>query len=138
MNETKSVQEQLEEIAARRKARREAAGAGDDEARELERAQAIDAAEEKYETVVGKGLAVIEVVANGPIVIVKKPANATYRKFQDSNESGEVSGKALVKPCVVYPESDVYAKILDEYPAVLIRLVKACARMAGFAEDTGK
>lgn len=134
MSQEKSVSEQLEEIAARRAARRQGTADQDDELRELVRAQAIDAAEEMY-GVVGKGINVVEVTPGGAIVIVKKPANATYRKFQDSKDSDEAACKALVKPCVVYPTPEDYTKILEEYPAVLMRLVKACARLVGFVEE---
>lgn len=130
----KSVSEQLEEIATRRKARREAAGMTDDDARELARAQAIDAAEEEHGPV-GRGCAVIEVVADGPIVIVKKPANATFRKYRDSKDTAEASSKAFVKPCVVHPSAEEWPALLEEYPAVLSRVVKACARLAGYADE---
>ncbi len=128
-----TTRDQLEAIAARRMARRDVSPT-DDEAQELANAQAIDAAEEKYETIVGKGLRVLE-APDGTVVIVKKPANATYRKFQDSKEKPEDASRAFVKPCVVYPEAAAYVALLDEYPGLLVRLVKACAKLAGYADE---
>jgi len=129
-----SPSDALATIAARRAARRAAAGAEDDDARELENARAIDQAEEVQGTIVGKGLRVLQ-APDGSVVIVKKPANATYRKFQDSKDKPEDASKAFVKPCVVHPSKDAYDTLLTEYPGMLVRLVRACAELAGYAAE---
>lgn len=134
MTDEKDPKSELEEIAARRAARRATAGVEQDDEIELVNARAIDAAEEKHQTIVGKGLRVLE-APDGSVVIVKKPANATYRKFQDSKEKPEDASRAFVKPCVVHPEATAYTALLDEYPGMLVRLVKACARLAGYADE---
>ncbi len=125
---------ELEAIAARRAARRAATTDVDDEAQELRNARAIDEAEEKHATVLGKGLRALA-APNGDIVIVKKPANATYRKFQDSKEKAIDAARAFVKPCVTYPAPEAYTALLEEYPGMLMRLVKACAELAGHADE---
>ena len=133
-NDQKSPKDELEEIAARRAARRAAAGGEDDEAQELRNARAIDAAEEAHGTVLGKGLRA-KAAPNGEIVIVKKPANATYRKYQDSKDKPEDAGRAFVKPCVVYPEPEAYKTLIDDYPGMLVGLIKACAELAGWSSE---
>lgn len=125
---------ELETIAARRAARRAAAGDEADETRELENARALDAAEEAHNTTVGKGLRAIE-APDGSIVIVKKPANATFRKYQDSKDKPDDAARAFVKPCVVYPAPEAYASVLTEYPGILVRLTRACAKLAGYADE---
>lgn len=134
MSDEKSATDlELEEIAARRAARLAASSATDADEQELVNARAIDAAEEKF-GVVGKGVRVLE-APDGSVVIVKKPANATYRKFQDSKDRPEDASRAFVKPCVVYPEAAAYAVLIEEYPGMLVRLVKACAKLAGYADE---
>lgn len=134
------IRAQLDEIAARRaKRQREASDDTAAELRELARAQAIDAAEDKHGPV-GKSIAALE-TPGGDLIIVKKPANATYRKFQDSKDAAETACKAFVRPCVVHPLEDngkpgaAYDKLLDEYPGVLMRLVKACSKLAGWTDE---
>ncbi len=133
MTDEKSPKDELAEIAARRAARRvENEDADTDQ--ELRNARAIDAAEEKYTTVLGKGLRALA-APNGEIVIVRKPAFATFRKFQDSKEKAHDAASAFVKGCLVHPEREAYAALLEEYPGMLMRLVTACAEMAGHATE---
>ncbi len=132
----KSPQQELDEIAQRRAARRRQYTDGQLLELELERARVIDAAEEKY-GVVDDGIAVIAVsdAPDAPIVIVKRPPMATFRKYQDSKANASEAASAFVRPCVVHPAQDAYDRLLNEYPALLTRLTKACAKLAGYRDD---
>lgn len=126
------IQAKLAEIEERRRARTakdevELASA------ELERAELIEKFENEHGSV-GQGIAVLE-APSGELIIVKKPKSATYRKFQDSKASTSEAFAALVKPCVVHPAAERYAELLEEYPAMLLRLSKAVTSLAGFRDD---
>jgi len=126
------IQGKLAEIEKRRRARTQVDDVATATA-ELERAELIDSFEADHGPV-GRGIAVFE-VPDGSIVVVKKPASATYRKFVDSKSQSSEAAAAFVKPCVVYPAKERWVELLDEYPAILARVALGCARLAGHRDD---
>lgn len=137
MSDEKSTkQAELDEIAARRAARRPKFS--DDQLLdlELERARAIDEAEEKYGAV-DDGIAVIAVSESpdASIVIVRRPPLATFRKFQDSKGNAAEAASAFVRPCLVHPAYEQYDELQKQYPALVGRLTKALGKLAGWRED---
>jgi hypothetical protein len=141
-------QKELELLEAKREARRkqrelDQKGPGLEQA--LLDAKALDAAESEHGSsyVLGEDegdkhqLAVIK-TARGS-VIVKRPAGAAHKKWVGSKHSHE-DNFAYVRGALVHPPVERLSEIIDERPAVLDRVVKAVAELAGvrFAEILGK
>lgn len=126
------IQAKLKEIGTRRRGRVQVDELAVAE-KELARAELIDRIEDQHGPV-GQGIAVFE-APNGELVIVKKPAAQTYRKFQDSKAQSTEAATAFIRPCVVHPKWEAVEALLDEYPAILPRIALGCAKLAGFRDD---
>lgn len=116
-----SDQDQIEALRAKRaevEARREAAAKAKEEStafaretRALADAEALEAAEIKHGA---ENIATVQ--TDEGLIIVKRPAQATYRKFQDVGKTDCESLDKLVQPCLVHPEKVEYRRILDVLP----------------------
>jgi hypothetical protein len=95
-----------------------------------ERALADDLAFAEAEDAHGAGkIARVETALGA--VIVKRPSQPAYRKFQDSAKATTLEFEKLVRPCLVYPTDAALDRILEEQPGVLAELATAVARLAG-------
>lgn len=102
------------------------------EERAVRNEEAIAKAVEEHGPV-GRTLAVVDTDLG--VVIVKRPHQATFRKFQDAGSTKTAAVEQLVRPCVVHPSPDQLDRILDELPATLIRLADAVCTLAGMRRE---
>jgi hypothetical protein len=91
-------------------------------------ARAIREAVEKHGPI-GRKIAVVE-TPDGAIVL-KKANHIHFKRFQDAGELTTETCDTLVRPCVVYPSSERFDALLEEYPAVLVRCADAVTALAG-------
>lgn len=132
----------LAEVRARRaavddaRAAAEAARAGAETLEREERAladtEALVAAEREHGPE-GKRIRAIETPRG--LIIVKRAGNAAFRRFMDSSKATTDEAERLVRPCLVYPSRAVFDEILDEYPALWIRLAGAITKLAGHRNE---
>jgi hypothetical protein len=64
-------------------------------------------------------------------VIVKRATAAAFRRFQDAGELDYAICSALVRPCVVHPDLASFDVMMDEEPAMLMRITSAVCELAG-------
>lgn len=81
----------------------------------------------------GKGI--FRVATELGMVVVKRPAFVHYKEFMNTEKHTDAECGKLVRRCVVYPDKDRLNAILEEQPAVLITLTKACAYLAGARKE---
>lgn len=65
------------------------------------------------------------------LVVVKRPAAPTFKKFQDVKDQKVIDVENLVRPCVVYPERAKFEAICDALPATLLQVADLVASLAG-------
>lgn len=105
--------------------------------RELLDEEAISAAEEKYGRSIEYGERLIEgrkialVRTDLGVVIVKRPNQVLFKRFQDSGESSWDELDKLVRPCLVHPDSATFDRYLEEQPGIFGRVANAVATLAG-------
>lgn len=90
------------------------------------------AALEKFEEEIGPlgtHLAIVETSAGR--VILKRPAVAVFRRFQDKGDFKSQALAMLVDPCVVYPDKSAFDTLCEELPAVLTVCADAVCMLAG-------
>lgn len=126
--EVRAKRAAIDEARARLEAERESAARLEREERALADAEALNAAELQYGPE-GKRIRAIETPMG--LIIVKRAGNASFRRFMDSNKATTDEAERLVRPCVVHPSRTEFDAILDEYPALWIRLAGAITRLAG-------
>ncbi len=130
------MNEKIEELRAKRleiEARREADKLANADAEELARetraladAEAIDAAEKEHGA---DGIRIVQTEEG--VIIVKRPAQATYRKFIDTGKGDTESLDKLAAPCLVYPAKLEYRRLLDKYPHTVVACANAVCALAG-------
>jgi hypothetical protein len=64
-------------------------------------------------------------------VIVKRATAAAFRRFQDAGELEFPIMSALVRPCVVHPDLATFDTMMDEEPAMMVRIASAVCELAG-------
>lgn len=130
-NESKiqELRRRRDEAEARRELRSQAAALAF-EANAAIAAEKLDELEGQY-GVVGVGLVSVS-LPDGRIVVAKRPAAATYRKFVDAKQ-GSMSEQAgsFVKPCIVFPDPGTYAALLEDFPALVAQLTVELCKLAG-------
>lgn len=118
----------IDDARARAEAAREATARLEREERALADAEALAAAEAQHGPE-GKRIRAIETPMG--LIIVRRAGNASFRRFMDSAKATTDEAERLVRPCVVYPSRTEFDAILDEYPALWIRLAGAITKLAG-------
>jgi hypothetical protein len=124
------VRAELAELKAKSEARAEGTEAEQLEAlnRELADARAIDKAETELGPV---GKRILAVHTDLGVVIVKRPAAPTYKRFQDEAKTTTESLEKLVRGSLVHPDAATFDRIVDELPATLARVANAVCALAG-------
>jgi hypothetical protein len=69
------------------------------------------------------------------LVVVKRPALATFRKYQDKGKTDSASLDQLVRPCLVHPTKAEFDRIVEQEPAALMRAANAVCYLAGIRKD---
>lgn len=97
------------------------------EAPEIERLEAEHGA-------IGEQIAVVETDLGA--IVIKRPAPVVFKRFQDADPSKSKTDTftALVRPCVVYPDTHRLGEILTALPATLSRLADEAVALAGFGQ----
>lgn len=71
------------------------------------------------------------------VVIVKRSHAAAFKAFQDKEGFKLDDVEELVSPCVVYPASDAFSKVIThDAPLVLTRCAEGVAYLAGMRKTT--
>lgn len=120
------------ELEAAREARESALSPADAIAQEQQAIadeEAIAEAEAKYGPVKKK---IYVVSTPGGTVIVKQCHHVLFKKFQDTEEKDVQALERLVRPCLVYPSADRFDRMLEEQPAILIKVADAVTWLAGW------
>ncbi len=124
------VRAELAELRAKSEARAEGTEAEQLEAlnRDLADARAIDKAETELGPV---GKRILAVPTDLGVVIVKRPAAPTFKRFQDEGKTTTESLEKLVRGSLVYPDAATFDRIIEELPATLARVANAVCSLAG-------
>lgn len=86
---------------------------------------------------VGVGLATVQTTMG--LIVLKKASAIRFRRFQDKDKPSAEDVLQLVSPCVVHPTPAQFSVILNELPAVLMRLASEVISLAGqTGEDLSK
>jgi hypothetical protein len=126
--EVRAKRAALDDARARAEAVREVHDALEREERALADAEALAAAEQQYGP---EGRKIRAVDTPLGLIILKRSGNAAYRRFMDAKTASTDEAERLVKPCVVYPSRAEFDRIVDEYPALWVRLAGALTVLAG-------
>jgi len=128
--EVRAKRAAIDDARARAEVERETSDALEREERALADAEALAAAEAQY----GRNkIRAVETPLGS--IILKRSGNAAYRRFMDASKATTDEAERLVKPCVVYPSRAEFERILDEYPALWVRLAGALTKLAGHRND---
>lgn len=122
-----TIEEQLAAIEAEEKAEKIAAQAASD-AKRIARYKL----KKKYETQTkgkeGELFAIVDSL--GGFIVVAKPEGVRWKAFTKS-EREDPDVEALIRPCVLEPEWDRVARILDDYPGTKDEVVGPLVAMIG-------
>jgi len=101
-----------------------------DEERALKDAEALEAAEAKFDK---RKLATVETEMG--VIIVKRPHAAIFKRFQDQGSTNTKQLEELVRPSIVHPTISEFEAIVEELPATLLRVANAVSRLAGIRAE---
>jgi len=126
--EVRTKRAALADARARAQAEREVHETLEREERALGDAEALAAAEAKYGP---EGQRIRAVETPMGVIIVRRAGQASFRRFMDSPKASVDEAERLVRPCIVHPSRAEFEAIMDEYPALWIRLAGAVSKLAG-------
>jgi len=126
--EVRARRAEIDDARARAEAERETTATLEREERALADAEALVAAEAAHGPE-GKRIRALQTPMG--LIIVKRPGKASFRRFMDTREASTDDAERLVRQCVVHPSRAEFDAIVDEYPALWIRLAGAVTKLAG-------
>jgi len=132
LREVRARRAAVDEARAAAEAERELEVTLEREERALTDAEALAKAEAEYGPE-GRKIRALETPMG--LIIVKRAGNAAFRRFMDLPKATVDEAERLVRPCRVYPSSSEFDKIVDEYPALWLRLAGAVTKLAGFKAE---
>ena len=134
--------DELRELRAKR-----AALAAAREAREAQRIADEQIAAEKQDVIDNEAIEAAE-IAHGPVgkkimvvktdlgaIIVRRPKQAAFKRFQDTGSLKYDELEKLVRPSVVHPSLSAFDQIMEELPATMLRCADAVSVLAGVRRD---
>lgn len=102
------------------------------EERALKDAELLEQLDEKHE---GRGRKWDIVHTGQGLVAVKKPHHVTFNKFQDKGVFTVAALLQLVRPSLLHPTLSAFEHMLEEEPAILVRVANRCTELAGVAQN---
>ena len=78
-------------------------------------------------------------VEDGSMIVVKRPAQVSFKRFQQSKVYFD-DCDALIRTCLVYPNTKDYSKIIDVWPGLALSAANEACALAGVRakESEGK
>jgi hypothetical protein len=136
MSNIKELEEKLKAVKARRAAA--AVESDADKLAKLERQvteeEAIEAAEAEYGPI-GDGIALVR-PSNGGLVIVRRPDNKVYKKFQDDAQFTSKAMLQFISAYIVYPGDAAFDALIEKLPAVVTHIADAATVLCGAKVET--
>ena len=77
------------------------------------------------------GVALSTVQTSMGLIVLKKASSIRFRRFQDKDKPTAEDVLQLVSPCVVHPTPAQFSVILNELPALLMRLASEVISLCG-------
>ncbi len=126
LEKARLAQEAAESARTKRAAESASIKAVEDAERAAANAIAINAAEQEHGEI-GRDIALVDTPYG--VVIVKRPHQALFRRFQDSKGS-TTDVEKMSRPSVVYPDSTKLDRIYNDFPGVLLSVGLAVQALA--------